>query len=94
MRVGGTFFLLLGEPRNLEKRKTGRRILCGKIRWSSRVTLPTTRIPFLSHKETFSTGVRIVNDDPTRVVELAERISEPFSEVAYAFWEPSYGLSK
>ena len=45
-------------------------------------------------KETFSTGVEIGISDPNRFVELAERISELFSEVAYDSWEPSYGLSK
>ena len=48
----------------------------------------------MPYKETFSTGVEIWNNHPNRDVELAERISEPFSEVAYDFWEPSYGLSK
>ena len=46
------------------------------------------------NKDTFSTGVEIGSTDPNRVVELAERISGPFSEVAYDSWEPSYDLSK
>ena len=60
----------------------------------SRRTIPEFSFSDKFHKETFPTGVEIGNSDPNRFVELAERISEPFSEVAYDSWEPSYGLSK
>ena len=69
------------------------RVLLLRLAGESGVS-PTLPSFFSSNKETFSSGVEIGNSDPNSFVELAERITEPFSKVAYDSWNPSYGLSK